>query len=244
MLDYTASAIDKIKDDFTKFARVCDIVTQIVYIAYLAYTILSQSGIFIANVILLALSSAYFGFTLYMLSIEGKKELKRLIKNLYKYCKRVIKVFTLGVMLYGVWLTIERVSIPSLIFSIAMVAGFLVQILFDIFFSLFSKYTDLFMEGLKADVETVIKPAKTVGNFFKKLSGGEVPQEKEPTKARLLLEKRVDEAKTEKKNRKLEEKFLKAQQKARNKERKRQEKAEKKAAKRNALEEEIASAEE
>ena len=87
MLDYTVSAIDKIKDDFKKFARVCDIVTQIVYIAYLGYTIFTRKGIFIANAILLVLATAYFSFTLYMLSNEGKKQLKRLIKNLYKEAK-------------------------------------------------------------------------------------------------------------------------------------------------------------
>ena len=236
MLDYTMSAIEKIKDDFTKLARVLDVTTQIVYIAYLAYTIFAKSGLFIANVILLVLAAAYFGFTLYVYSNEGKKELKKLIKKLYKYSKRIIKLFTLGVMLYGVWLTAENVTPLSLFFSIAMAAGFIVQILFDVFITLFSRYADLCMEGLKADIENVTKPVRSVGNFFKKLSGGDVEETKEPSKARRLLDKRVGEAREEKKNRKLEEKFLKASKKAELKAQKQREKAAKKAAKRKGAE--------
>ena len=48
-------------------------------------------------------------------------------------------------------------------------------------------------EALDADVENLLKPVKTVGNFFKKAMGQEVPPSAEPSKRRLWLDKKMSE---------------------------------------------------
>ena len=172
-------------------------------------------------------------------TIITKKEVHKVVKTIYTRCKQIIKLFTLGVMLYGVWLTTENVTPLSVILSALMIVGWVLQIVFEILIKFFTKRINLLLEGLEADYENMTKSARTVGNFFKKITGNEV-EEKEPSKARLLLDKKVEEAKAEKKNAKLEKKYLKKQAKIEEKERKKQERLQKKAAKNGTAIEEVA----
>ena len=102
---------------------------------------------------------------------------------------------------------------------------------------------NLFIEGLKADYETITKPVKTVGNFFKKMAGKEIEEAPEPTKQRIILDQRVAEARAERQEKKLTEKWTKQEEKKRVKALKKQAKAAKKAEKRGVIEEEIAVSE-
>jgi hypothetical protein len=91
----------------------------------------------------------------------------------------------------------------------------------------------LLIEGLEADYESMTKPARSVGNFFKKVTGKEV-EEKEPTKARLFLEQKVEEEHAAQKNEKLEKKYVKKRDKKNEKKRKKENKLAVKAAKKQA----------
>ena len=73
MLDYTIVATKKTVDDIKRFTLVFSILTQILYIAYLAYALISNVGFTWLNIPLLAVSVAYFVFYLVIRGKNGKK---------------------------------------------------------------------------------------------------------------------------------------------------------------------------
>lgn len=243
MLDYTIAAYNKIKEDFNKLLYYSTICTQLLYMAYLIYALITGTGIFIANMILFVVAGAYFAFFLYATANNLKKPVKKTVKRLFTRCKQLVKLFTLGVMVYGICQTAANARPVSVLITALMIIGFVLQILFELVAWFLTNRINLFIEGLKADYETITKPVKTVGNFFKKMAGKEIEEAPEPTKQRIILDQRVAEARAERQEKKLTEKWTKQEEKKRVKALKKQAKAAKKAEKRGVIEEEIAVAE-
>ena len=235
MLAYTKAAGKKILRDIQTLALVCSIITQIFYIVYLVYAIWSGTGIFYANLVMLVLSCAYFGFFVHNLNFGGRKKIADTVATLFKWSKRLIKLLNLGIMIYGIVYTATEPDALSVILTAVMAILWLADLLLEIAVKVVKSWWNLFLEGIQADLEIVTKPAGAVGNFFKKMTGKEVEEPAPPTKKRILLDGLVEEERTEKKDKKLEEKFLK-----------RKRKEEKKAAKRNSapvVSDEIAASE-
>lgn len=205
MLDYTKAAIKQTIDDFKKIDFIRAIATQIIYIVYLIYAVCVQSGVLVANVILLTLACAYFAFFLYMKTRGVKKELKKLVRDLYKWSKRLIKLFNLGVMIYGLSLTASHFTAVSLVLAALMIVGWVLELLFEVVFRFFLGKAKFILEGMEADYEQLTKPVKTVGNFFKKMVGKEVKPEKEPSKNRQTLDTIVAKEKAKKTREKAQE---------------------------------------
>lgn len=248
MFDYTKTAVNKIGDDFKKFFYRYQIVAQLVYIAYLIYALVQNKGAWYVNGLLLLLSAAYFVFFVVATRKEAKSVLKKRVKRVFTECKRLIKFYTLCVMLYGVWQTATDADPLSVVLSALMIVGWVLQILFEVILKFFLDKANFLLEAAKADAESIAKPVKNVGNFFKRVTGQEVEERKEPTKHRLLLnemvEKYREKRKAEKeekkrrkkqdgKNAKLEKRQAKRTAKNEKRQAKRTRKAEKRAAKTN-----------
>ncbi|MBQ3019342.1 MAG: hypothetical protein IJD77_01970 [Clostridia bacterium] len=228
MFDYTKTAVNKIVADFKKFFHRFSVCAQIVYIAYLIYALFANTELWIINTILLVISVAYFIFFLIATAKDADKKLKKRVKTIFTRCKQVIKLFTLGVMLYGIWQTSTHVDPLSVILTALMIVGWVLQILFEVIFTFFLNKVNFVWEAVQADREEITKPVKNIGNFFKRITGKEIEEEKEPTKNRLLLDDMVEEyrekkseeknaKKRAKKQAKLEEKIAKKQAKKKNK---------------------------
>lgn len=213
MFDYTKTAVNKIVADFKKFSYRFSIGAQIVYIAYLIYTLIVNAELWIINTILLALSVAYFLFFLIATAKDGNKTLKKRVKTIFKRCKQIIKFFTLGVMLYGIWQTSTHVDPLSVILTALMIVGWVLQILFEVILIFFLNKANFVWEAIQADKDEITKPARSVGNFFKRITGQEIEEEKEPTQNRLLLDEMVEEYREQKTLEKQEKKLLKKQAK-------------------------------
>lgn len=216
MLDYTKVAIKQIEKDVKRVAFIGSILAQLIYIAYLIYTIWTKQGFFAVNVGLLVLSVAYFAFFLYANAQEFKATTKRRVRVIFKRCKQLIRIFTLGVMGYGIYLTAGETSTPSVIFLVFMILGFVADILLECSVRFVVNRSHLFIEAMKADLEEATKPVRAVKNFFGRITGKETSQE-EPTKQRQFLDEQVGQVRDERKNQRLEKKFLRKQQKAQKK---------------------------
>ena len=57
---------------------------------------------------------------------------------------------------------------------------------------------------MEADYKNVTKPARSVGNFFKKLTGKKVEEEPAPSKNRVILDKLVAKERRKKENERVE----------------------------------------
>ena len=178
-------------------------------ILYLVYALVTQTGILLANVILLGATVGYLSFFIWYTQREKKnKQLKQRIKNTFKWIKRFVKIFTIGVALYGLYFTAKQVTVLSVVLSAFMIIGFTLDILFEVVLKFVINKASFVYEAVQLDLEEMKKPVTAVGNFFKKMKGEEI-EVKEPTKNQKLLDELVATAKEEKKLKKEEKKALK-----------------------------------
>ncbi len=215
MFDYTMTAVQKIKSDFQKIIFACSVFVQTLYVAYLITALCVGAGNAIVNGILLGLSALYLGFYLvmYFRETRGAKQTKKIVETIYKWSKRLIKVYTLAAAIYAIILTEGNANHFTVLITAFMLVGFVLQILLEIVYKLVVSRLMLLVEGIKADIAPV---TKTV-NFFKKLKGEEVESDPEKNKQREWLDKNVvvyrAERAEEKAARKLAAKARKAAQK-------------------------------
>ena len=231
MLDYTQAAGKKILNDIQKISLACSIITQLFYIFYLLYALLTDTGIFYANLPMLVLSCAYFAFFCYHQSYGAEKALAKKLSVAFKWSKRGIKLFNLGVMGYGIFCAAASPKPLSVVFTTAMAILWIADLLLEIIVKVVKSWWDLFMEGIQADLEIITKPANAVGNFLKKVTGKEVEESAPPSKKRRFLDGLVADSRAEKRDKKLEEKHRRQQQREKKAEEKRKEQEMKKAAK-------------
>lgn len=230
MFEYTLSVWEKTKKDLDRLAYLCAVVTQLIYIAYLGYALLTAAGPLWANIPLAVISVSYFVFFLFVNKTDEKK-LKRRVKHLYSRLKSLVKLFTLGVSLYGIYLTANRVTLVAIIFSAFMLVGWLIGVVLDIAIEVVERRVDLLISAIMSDMNIVISTV----NFFKKRQGEEVEQisEKNREKLQAIKEERQLQLKAERERRE----HAAAQRKIEVKQEKKQLKKDKKQAKKQAKQE-------
>lgn len=210
MFDYTKMIFEKTVKDVKAVAYLSNIAMQALYLIYLVYALIAKTGFWYVNASLLALSTAYFIYFLHSSNHERKnKLLDKKVRKVYTRIKQAIKLFPLAVALYSLYLTIENVNVFTLISTTFMLITWLLQLIFDVLATIIGNRIDLFKEAIEADVSELTKPVKSVGNFFKRVTGQEIEDEKAPSKTRLWLDEKITdyrESKAEKKRLEQEEK--------------------------------------
>ena len=223
MLDYTKTVVQKIKSDFNALVALFQFATQVFYILYLAYALIKGTGHLWVNLVLLAISLAFLGFSIALKTgyIKSKKQTSRRVKTVFAWTKRLIKLYPIGLMVYTVYATTQNVDTMSVLLTALMIVGWVLGIVFELITYFLVSRFEMIMEGVKADFEGVSK----VTNFFKRLKGEEVQEPLPPTKHRQWLDKKVSEERAAREREK-------AERKAEEKRKKQQSKLEKKLAKR------------
>lgn len=223
MFDLTQAAFKKTLNDFRKIVYATGVLTQSVYLVYLAYTLIMQKGNPIVNGILAGISLFYLIFHLltteFGKSPDGKKNLTKPVALAVKWSKKAIALYNIGVALYGLTLTAKAVTPFALILNALMLVGFLFGLIFDVIIHVVKKRAELFITGFNEDIKILKQPADKVGNFFKKLTGQEVETPPQKTakeqKTLNLLQGIADRTK--------EERILSKQEKKAERKRKKQE---------------------
>ncbi len=237
MLDRTKAIFNKTIQDLRVFSYFLGVFTQVFYLGFLIYSSVVKTGALrIVNITLALLTFSYLLFLLCITKwgkdIEASKRSKK-IKSALNWCKRLAKVYTLGVMIYGIYTATNDARPVAVLLCAAMVALFVFQCIFDLLSFIIGRRFAMMMTALEADMEPITKPARSVGNFFKKITGKEVEPKKELTeqdiKHREILDGLVAKEKENKrqkikiyKAKTLEEKERKKRRKAEMKESKRQ----------------------
>ena len=230
MFDYTKTALRETIKDFKKFLYFFSIITQILYVAYLIYACIFGS-FHIANGILLVICIAYFLFfgciTRWGKDVDATafSSLKKWSKQIFKWSKRLVRLLTLGVAIFALFQTTKTPSPLSIILNATMVVCWLLSNALDIIFVIVERRVKFIIEGFEADYNEMMRPAKNVGDFFKKMTGREVEKEKELTENQLYLIEKTQEYKKEEQERKREKHQLYRKRIKEEKEEKQQEKA-------------------
>lgn len=200
MFKYTRTAIDIIISDIKKFSTIFNYGSLIFTSAYFIYALVTKTGNFIANIILASLFVGYTIFYFITRSMEMKTA-KKVVKRSYKWIKIVIKTFTLGAMIYGIYITTTNVTPISIILATLMIILYVLQILLELACEIVEDKKDLLVEAVAKDMEIVTRPVSAVGNFVKRMKGEEVViEEKEPSRELKILEKRMVKNKLKKEN--------------------------------------------
>ncbi|MBQ8320122.1 MAG: hypothetical protein IJX81_04510 [Clostridia bacterium] len=212
MFDFTKAAIKKTIDDFKKVTYLTNVLTQLVYLVYLVYAFFFGNGNPIVSGILAGISLVYFLFfliaTKFGKAIDGRENLKRPVAFIYRWSKRLIALYNIGVMLYGLTLTAKSVTPFALIMNAMMIVGFLLGVVFEVIGYIVKKRAQLFIDGFEEDIAVIKQPVKNVGNFFKKMTGQEIeeeaPKSKSEEKNLRILQAIADKTKAEEKQKKLQ----------------------------------------
>ena len=214
MFDYTRAAFRKIASNFKNIGTTFHFSMQGVYILYLLYALIAQPQLQIVNSILLALALGYLAFSIVTFqkeknkapdakqqkeNVKQNKKTKKRATRIFQWCKQIVNLFPLLILIYNIWRTTENVAPLAVILVSLQLAGWVLGTLFKLTALLIDNTVGLVIEGLKADVEPLTKPVVATGNFFKKLTGQEVPAQAQPNKAREDLEKMVEQEREEKK---------------------------------------------
>lgn len=230
MFDLTKAALRQTVQDFKKADHTRSVLTQLVYLAYLAYCLIVKTGILAVNILLTCICVVYLIFFLIVTefgkSPDGSrfKAVKRGGALIFRWSKRIIRLFTLGVALYGLCQTVEAVTPLAVILVALMIVGWILQIIFELIIKIVSSRISMLMEGFEADVNQITAPAKKVENTLKKLTGQEVEPPKPLTKTQLKLKELADLYNSERQQKKRELKLERKQAKRRARIEKRKEK--------------------
>lgn len=228
MLEYTKAAFSKIINDFKKIFNGIKITTQALSILYLLYAVISQTGVWIANVILLTLALGYFVFFLVMETKKGSRQVKKRVKHIYGWCKRLIKLLTIGITVYGLVLAKADFEPLSFLLVILMIFSWVLEFLFYIIIRFLEMEKELLLKGLSTDLERI---PVLGGILSKKITKTESDAPGTRAKTRLKLDKLVGEERARKIRAKQEARAQKKERTANEKQEKARLKAEAKAAK-------------
>lgn len=194
MFDYTRAAARKIKQDIDKISLGLSISTQLLSIFYIFYILLFGRGIFAVKLTLLILTVGYFIFFCLATAYSIKKELRRNVKLVFQWSRRAIKLVNLGMIIYG-FANAEHSTFSLLLVAFSILSWGL-DVIIGVLSFVLSTWLQLFFTGIETDLEEykkkVTAPFTATGNFFKRMTGKEVTEEKPPqTKTQQFLSKMV-----------------------------------------------------
>ncbi len=168
MFDNTRRAFEKTKRDFLNFKFGFALATQLTYIAYLIYALCAGVGILWLNIVLLAVSLAYFLYFLLTREAKGREKSRESIRKSFAWLKICAKIFNLGVAVYSIYVAGTNVSVISVclagLTSAMVIFGIIFEILIEI---IISKY-QLLYEAITADISV----ARNVGGVAGSALGG------------------------------------------------------------------------
>lgn len=197
MLNYTKAVIHDTIKDLKRFFFILSLIMQVAYIVYLTYALISKIGNIYVNISLLVLTFAYLVFFIIMYGKKSKA--KRYVRRAYKWSKLTINAFTLGVAVYGIYLTFNNANPLTIVLTAVMVILWILQVLLEIVIYYFENRKDLLISSLELDFEFITKPANTVSNIVRKISGKEtIERSTVPEKIKRSLDKMAENHKSDK----------------------------------------------
>ena len=210
---YTKEAINVILQTAKKTIFWIACFTQTLTIIYLIYTLIAATGNPVINSTLLVISVCAFIYSLYTELSDGKQKNENTIKHVLSVSKLLIKLFNLGIIIYGFYTAASTVSPISIIITVFMILFWIIQIIIEILTILIVYVKNFVLEAIDADLNSLTRPFTSTGNFFRRLAGKEVKPTAEPSSVQQKLAKRIQEKKEKKKQEKLQAKMQKKQDK-------------------------------
>ena len=203
MMDYTRVALNNTVRDVKRASFLFSLTANILYMAYLVYAIIVDAGILYLNIALLALSSAFLAFYILTAVDETKKRTRKIGVKTYRYIRLVLDFFTLAASVYGIYIASSHVTVTSLFLCAASLVAWVVRFILTLLSAYVEARVNYLVTAITADAEELTRPFSAVGTVINKVRGKEV-ESPEPTKARMRLDREVNEFREEKQKKKAE----------------------------------------
>ena len=173
MLERTKAALNKTIRDIKKVIFLFTLVGLLVNIASLVYSLIKEDGNTIVNCILLGITTAYALFYLITTNfgkeLDGKKSLKKIGKRVFKWMKRLVKVYTISVAIYGLFIGSNILSPLFILLTVGQVLAVVLGLIFDLIIIIVERRAQLFIDGFMADTAWVregLRKITNVSRFF------------------------------------------------------------------------------
>ena len=199
MLDYSIAAIKMIYDELRKWCKIFKICFPIFTLAYYIYALVMGVGNLYVNIILISLFVVYTTFELATCK-KNMKKTRKMVSKIYKWIKLAIKTFTLGSMLYGIYMASSNIDGISIILAVLMIILWVLQVLLEIIIAIIEPRARLVYAGVLNDAKPFVSKVNYVLPIFKvkKIIINTDDYQKELT----VLEKKVELTRKLKKNEK------------------------------------------
>ena len=160
----TRAVSRKIVGDFKEFGGLYAIAVQLVYIAFLIYSLCTERGFFPINVTLIVLSSLFFVFLVITFIKRDffSQDHKRSIKHTVRITSLLVKAVSLCITLYGIHIAVSEFNTASILFAVFMLFAWLCGVILEISRFILERYTSLMASALSKDVEPFVKVYKRI----------------------------------------------------------------------------------
>jgi hypothetical protein len=203
MFKYTFAAYHKIVDDLKRLTFLVTVSLHLLYISYFIFAICTNAGFLAVNITLLVITAAYLCFYLITKGRYDDKSsnAKGKVTKIYKAIKFAVVTVNLAITIYTVCVTVENITLPSLVLTALMVIGWIFQVILSLAFAFVKTEFELLIDGIEADFEFAYNAKVTVSNVFKRIKGEEIEERKEiiSDKNREILKKQAAKDKESKK---------------------------------------------
>lgn len=194
MFKYTRTAIEIIISDIKKYCNIFKYGSMLFTVAYFVFVLIMGFGNVYVNSILLTLFFVYIVLD-FLTNKNEYKSLKKIVRRGYKWLKFINKSFSLGVMIYSVYMASNNVSGISIILTTLMIVTWVLEILLELIVMIVEDKKDLLVDAFNKDIEDIKKPVTKVNNFIRKIRGEEVIEELNVSKNIRILEKKMNDIK-------------------------------------------------
>ena len=203
MFKNTIAALNDAKRKIKLGAKILSISVQVIYLAYLAFCIVSGLGSIVVNLVLAAIAVAYLVFDISTREYTDKitKRTRRAVSTAYRRLKLLYGLFSLVASVYAMYsASAADVKPLAIITTTVMIILWVVRAVVELAVYLISKQIDVLKAAFLSDVESVratfTKPIDAVGDFVKGVAG---KSEENDTSSAAQLGKKVKSFFTRKK---------------------------------------------
>lgn len=205
MLKYTIAAIEKTIDDIKLLARTFEFILAFMQIPFAVYNLATNTGIFLVNLALLIISSAYFiifliasrAYSTTLKKQEKKhwKNIKAKAKKIARWSKRPVQLYSFAIIIYGLTIPTTAFKPLSIILLLLQLLTFIIFFFIDLLSIAIEKRKNLFKEAWKSDMDDIKEPGRIVGNAVKSIFGKETTPKPTASRTEQILNKYIQDKK-------------------------------------------------
>ena len=159
MLKHTMASVGIIKDELSFFSFIANVISSLFMVGYLVFASFVGRGVLWINISLCGLTA--INFVTYLATRKKNsnesKSVRKFVKHFYRVSRIVLNAIPIGTVLYLLAFTNEEINRVELVFLPLLILVWLAQVVLEISTLYVESRFTLFVDGLKMDMEPILK---------------------------------------------------------------------------------------